>query len=107
MPPTVTLGVWTVKQGRIVPYAPADGLGAVGVDDIDTDGRPDLLLDSQDALLGPGCDSTEGDFPQCMAQLHTSFRPDQAAHSLPDGSFSTTDAVAKKAAVELSPEAAP
>lgn len=87
LPPRVMLSVWTVKQGRIVPYAPADE-PAVGATDIDADGRPDLLLDSRDEYLGP-----EGN-----VQGHTSLDPDTAAHSLKDGTFSTKDAVAKRAA---------
>lgn len=88
LPPTIGLSVWTVKQGRIVPYAPADALPAVGARDIDADGRPDLMLDSRGEFLGP-----EGN-----VQSHTSLQPDAAAHSLPNGDFSTKDAVAKRAA---------
>jgi len=87
LPPHVSLSVWTVKQGRVVPYAPADGLPAVGATDIDDDGRPDLWLDSRDEFLGP-----EGN-----VQGHSSLDPDGAAHALPNGTFSTKDAVAKQA----------
>jgi len=101
LPPEVELSVWTLKQGRIVPYAPADGLAMVGVDDVDADGRPDLLLDSRGEILGPGGCSWTGQ-SDCMASFHTSTRPDQVAHSLADGSFSTKDSVAKQTAAGLS-----
>lgn len=87
LPPHAVLGVWTVKQGRIESYAPADAFPAVGVADIDADKRPDLLLDSRGEFLGP-----DG-----RIETHTSFNPDGVAHALPNGSFSTNDAVAKQA----------
>ncbi len=100
MPPQVVLGVWTVEQGRVVPYGPADGLSAVGVADVDNDGRPDLLLDSRREFLGPGGCSYSGDL-SCMAESHSSLQPDGVAHALPNGSFSTKDAIARRAARDL------
>lgn len=97
LPPHLVLGVWTVKQGRIQPYAPAAALSAVGVTDVDGDDRPDLLLDSRDEFLGPGGCSYTGDL-SCMAESHSSLEPDGVAHALPNGSFSTKDAVAQRAA---------
>jgi len=96
MPPHVVLRVWTVKQGKIVPYAPADGLPAVGATDLDGDGRPDLLLDSKGEFTTPeGCVDTPE--VNCPFESHSSLNPDSAAHALPNGTFSTKDAVAKQA----------
>ena len=89
MPSHLFLRVWTVKQGRIVPYEPADALpgAVVGVTHIGGDDRPDLLLDSRHEFFGP----EGGNF-----ESHTSLSPDGVAHALPNGTFSTTDAVAKR-----------
>lgn len=100
LPPEVVLRVWTVKQGRILPYAPAENLSAVGVKDVDNDGRPDLLLDSRRAFFGADGCSYPGD-PACAPETHSSLQPDGVAHSLSNGRFSTNDAVALKAAREL------
>ena len=88
--PQVRLALWTSRGGQVKPYAPAISLPAVGARDVDEDGRPDLLIDTRDEELcespGPGLD--------CIPGAHTSLGPDAVAHSLPDGGFSTTDAVA-------------
>ena len=53
-------------------------------EDVDGDERPDLMLDPDNTL-------TDSDYPR-----HTSLMPDgwRLAHSLPDGTFSTSDVVA-------------
>ena len=90
--PQVRLTLWTYQGGKVKPYPPSASLPAVGIRDVDEDGRPDLLLDTRDEELcdppGPGLN--------CIPGAHTSLRPDAIAHSLPDGTFSTSDAVATK-----------
>lgn len=83
----VAYGVWTRRGGSVEAYAPAVSLplpiASFGDEDGDGDGRLDLYLDS------------EGDLDQ--TGTHSSRRPDAwvLAHSLKDGTFSTTDRVAK------------
>jgi len=80
----VAYEVWTRRGGVVKPYAPATfQLSIVHFEDEDNDGRIDLYLD------------TEGDLD--MVGTHSSRRPEAwlLAHSLKDGSFSTTDRVAQ------------
>jgi hypothetical protein len=76
--------VWTLKNGKVVPYAKDPG-GAVGALDVDCDGRPDLVqVDPFDGVIN------------CTSMNHMSVVGLRlAAHSLPDGSFSSSDEVAK------------
>jgi hypothetical protein len=71
--------------GRISEYAPAQALGVMGVPvDVDGDGRLDLPVDRDLAVIESR--SCEG---------RPEMRPaDLLAHALPDGTFSTTDAIA-------------
>ena len=71
------------KGGKIGPYEPAASLKIHALDDIDADGRPDLVLDTFKTTQP---DDKGGRNPA------TTLRA--LAHSLPDGSFSTKDAVA-------------
>jgi len=77
--------LFRVRGGAVVPYAPAAPVGPIaGVRDVDGDGRPDLLLPSPWHVVehcGPGDNEIAG--------------PDLLAHALPDGTFSTDDAVAR------------
>jgi len=82
------MGLFTFKQGAIVPYAPARGLDVQTVKDVDGDGRPDLLTS------GPYDDVTSdmgGGFFE-VRLLEGLF----VAHSLPDGTFSLGDPVARR-----------
>ncbi len=80
-----TFTIQTLRAGEVQPYAPASGLENVeGVVDADRDGRPDLLLPSpwhRDGICGYMGSSIDG--------------PTRLAHSLPDGTFSTADEVAR------------
>jgi hypothetical protein len=78
------LWVLTVADdGRIAEYCP-ELANPVWAEDVDGDERPDLMLDPDDTLM-------DSDYPR-----HTSLMPGgwRLAHSLPDGTFSTSDAVA-------------
>jgi hypothetical protein len=81
----VAYGIWTRRGGTVEAYAPAASLPLpiASFGDEDGDGRLDLYLDS------------EGDLDQ--TGTHSSRRPDAwvLAHALKDGTFSTTDRVAK------------
>jgi hypothetical protein len=74
----------TYKNGRVTPYAPATGLPVARFEDVDKDGRPDLVLEYE---VGHGhrCD-VEGSVPQIVTLI---------AHTRADGTFSLSDAVAR------------
>jgi hypothetical protein len=78
------LWVLTVADdGRITEYCP-ELTNPVWAEDVDGDERPDLMLDPDNTLM-------DSEYPR-----HTSLMPEgwRLAHSLPDGTFSTSDAVA-------------
>lgn len=78
------LWVLTVTDdGRIVEYAP-ELKPVVWAEDVDGDGRPDLMLDPDDTQASAA-------YPAHSSVVRAGWR---LAHSLPNGSFSTTDAVA-------------
>jgi hypothetical protein len=81
--PKRRLTVWKYTPKGVVRYRAAEGLAAIDIEDADDDGRPDLVLDTGVTREG--------------SEQASSLVPDswKLAHSLPDGSFSTTDAVAK------------
>ncbi len=97
-----TSSAWTYREGAIVPYEPprADGgplrrdAGAFALpnfadtDDVDHDGRPDLLTRGgyeESATVRAGG-------PKLVMLVPPLF----VLHALPDGSFTTSDDVAKK-----------
>ena len=74
----------TVHDGKIGEYAPAKGLGTIGTPvDVDGDGRLDLPVSLGVATVRNMCFSKPDYEPA-----------DFLAHALPNGKFSTTDAVA-------------
>ena len=76
--------VWTFKGGKVQAYSPAPA-GVVSAGDLDCDGRPDLsLTEPFDAAVN------------CSSMVHISvIGPTLTAHSLPDGTFSSSDSVAE------------
>lgn len=77
--------IWTVIDGQIAPYAPAGGVVVHAVRDVDTDGRPDLVIHGPYTSLSTSCASSFS---------LTALGPPLLAHSLADGTFSTDDEVA-------------
>jgi hypothetical protein len=81
MPDEERSQVWTFRTAdsgaRIAPYPPATSFTPIGIQDVDTDGRPDLVV----TFFGTGKDA-----PPTSRRF--------AAHSLADGSFSIKDAAA-------------
>lgn len=79
------LAVYTTRDGRVQPYAPAAAFGeAREAVDADRDGRADLVLPSPWTVTDVcGLEGIEHPGPTVLA------------HALPDGTFSTTDAVAR------------
>jgi len=87
--------IWTFKGKKIEPYAPAPEFGAV--EDIDDDGRPDLLTNGPYVV-----DTADGpDAGGCAGAERRIAGPLLALHSRPDGTFAAADeeamAYAKKA----------
>jgi len=77
----------TFKNGRITPYSPASGLPIDHLEDVDHDGRPDLVVEYD---VGHG--------HRCDLHIDGAGGPDLVtlvAHGLPDGTFSMSDAVAR------------
>ena len=74
----VRVTMFTVRGGAIEPYPPAAAFPVEGLSDADGDGRPDLVL-SPPYRTFIECDG-EVDGPRLFA------------HSLPDGTFTTSDA---------------
>ena len=71
------------KGGKIALYEPAASFKIHALEDLDGDGRPDLVLDTF---------RTRHDDENGLTSAATTLRA--LAHSLPDGTFSTKDAVA-------------
>jgi hypothetical protein len=77
--------ILTVHDGRVTEYAPATGLGEIATPvDVDGDGRLDLPASLGLAIFDQGSCFGKGDDKPA----------DMFAHSLEDGTFSKTDAVA-------------
>ena len=76
--------VYTARGGAVVPYAPAAAAQVTGVEDVDRDGRPDLLDANTFATPG-GCGQGSGFL----------YGPTLVAHSLADGTFARDDAAAR------------
>jgi hypothetical protein len=81
--------LYTFTAGAIEKYAPATSFAIWKLEDRDNDGRPDIVTSS------PYARSRGGSTPV--------FSPTLIAHALADGSFSTTDAVAERAARKACP----
>jgi hypothetical protein len=77
------LSLWTFDGRTVTRYAGTEGLPIIHAEDVDGDGRPDLILDYDNTTNDEGTSSslTPGNW--------------KLAHSLPNGTFSTTDAVAR------------
>jgi hypothetical protein len=75
--------VFTASGGTVQQYGPAAAFRATLSEDIDSDGRPDLLYTGEEAFRIDGTSDTR----------HTSMVLEVlfAAHSLPDGQFSARD----------------
>jgi hypothetical protein len=74
--------VLTVKDGVVQPYAPAAGIVFHRVEDVDHDGRPDLVTYG----------SYRASFPdRCSGEHSAIVGPALLAHSLKDGTFSMSD----------------
>ena len=82
--------LYTWKNGAIVRYAPTAKMAIWNLEDVDGDGRPDLRT------AFPYSSSRGGSTPV--------FSPDLVAHSLPDGTFSISDAVATAAMRKVCPK---
>lgn len=88
--------VWTFRDGHITLYAPARAVDVARVDDVDADGRPDLLS------VAP--------FTRIAVARGSGFSsrvvgPEWVFHSLASGEFSSVDAVAVRAARVACPDA--
>jgi hypothetical protein len=85
--PVMALGFVTLKGGRVELYAPAMRLPIDHLEDVDEDGRPDLVLEY---VVGPG--------HRCDWHVDGGGGPDivtLVAHTLTDGTFSLGDGVAR------------
>ncbi len=78
------LTMYTWKDGEVGPYSKVN-FEFVGMRDVDSDGRPDLLVEGPFGADGP-----------CGLDGQTFRAPPHVAHSLSDGTFSENDAVAKE-----------
>ena len=76
--------MWTLKGKKIEPYARAPEFAST--DDIDDDGRPDLLTNGPYVAV-PSSDSPEA----CGASEQRVTGPLLALHARPDGTFSAVD----------------
>lgn len=85
--------VWTYRQGVVALYPPAADIVVRDTQDIDHDGKPDLLT------VGPFAEITE--WPGGPGEL---IGPQLVAHALPDGRFSLDDQVARTSALRVCPD---
>jgi len=86
-PSASTLAIYGARGGAVVAYAPAADFNGsiVALEDADRDGRDDLVLPTAWRFVdGCGMNGIEHEGPRLLA------------HALPDGSFSTTDDVARR-----------
>jgi len=98
LPPPLPV-VWSFSDQGVAPYAKAPALapGSTGVEQLDSDMRPDLAeLGPFSAWLGRDCGRRD-----CPLHL---VGPRFFARSLPDGSFSRDDAVARIALAKACPK---
>lgn len=78
------LGIWKIAGANLVPYPLQPGPELVEIRDEDHDGRPDLVTRGAYAGLYDDCRFDREAAPALFVH-----------HSLPDGSFSSTDEVAR------------
>ncbi len=86
------IGIYTSREGKVVPYPPSRGLTMVGLVDQDEDGRPDPVIDPHRVTLGSSWGWQQGRLPWSLL-----------AHARDDGSFSLDDRVAQQYARWLCP----
>jgi hypothetical protein len=79
------LAIWTYREGRTERYAPSETLTFDGVEDVDSDGRPDLV-DHRFTRERPDCLRTN------QARIGG---PIVVLHSMIDGTFAENDEVAR------------
>jgi hypothetical protein len=79
------ISIETLKDGRIVRYAPADGFPIKGLEDVDGDGRRDIVFGVGQVSTIAGCIGS-----------HPLDAIDWVAHSTPKGDFDPADEVAMK-----------
>jgi hypothetical protein len=84
--------LYTFRGGRIAPYAVPGDARIDDVDDIDDDGRPDLLSAAGLEMDPVRCNLSD------VVCVHHAFK--RALHSLPDGTFSDDDAAARRYAAD-------
>jgi len=77
--------IYAHAGGAIVPYAPARGIEASAIRDVDGDGRFDLVYHAPYETIAPICTTGFGVL---------AWGPELVAHALPDGTFSRDDAAA-------------
>ena len=76
----------TYRDGAVAPYAPATAYDLAGLDDVDHDGRPDLVVYA----------GYEDTLERCGSEFPYDFPPPRfVAHSLASGAFALDDAAAK------------
>ncbi|APR86813.1 hypothetical protein A7982_12162 [Minicystis rosea] len=85
--------VMTARGGTVTRYAPAASIDVAGVEDVDGDGRPDLLT------FGPYRPETQW----CSFEPDPAGRVELVAHALPGGDFSLKDAAASAFAKRACP----
>lgn len=79
--------LWTVREGRVVPYGPTRAVPVLEHRDIDGDGRPDLYTHGPYVAEAPG---------PCGRNGWVLTGPRFLLHARPDGGFSATDAAARR-----------
>lgn len=81
-----SLGIWKIAGATLIPYPQQPRLELVEIRDEDRDGRPDLVTRG----------AYDGLYDRCRVD-HAAAPAIFLHHSLPDGSFSTTDEAARAA----------
>lgn len=94
---TLRQGVLTARGDTLSEYAPASGLEIVEAEDLDGNGRLDFIIESPYQWSSP----TNCSPPREAFFEHRLFH--LAAHAQPDGTYSTTDAVAQEYARRVCP----
>ena len=98
-PETIVRGLCTISDGAVEPYAPAASIVNPLPEDVDQDGRPDLLTHGLfESIVSPDCRS--GGCPFANTERGPAFM----VHSLSDGTFSSTDAAARQWIIQQCPD---